>query len=246
MIESKTALITGANKGIGLAIVKKFVNNGCNIIACTRKNDEVSLKELNEISSKFPQKIKIYTFDMIELKEDDLTLTKILDENKKIDILVNNAGQNHVALFLMTKIEKFKEIFEVNFFSQLVITQKIIKNMIKNKKGSIINIASNAAIEADAGRSAYASSKASIITFTKILARELGSFGIRVNSISPGLTNTDMMNGGITEKIMSETINKIPLKRVAQPDEIASTCFFLASDSSSYITGENINVTGGY
>ena len=246
MIESKTALITGANKGIGLAIVKKFVNNGCNIIACTRKNDEVSLKELNEISSKFPQKIKIYTFDMIELKEDDLTLTKILDENKKIDILVNNAGQNHVALFLMTKIEKFKEIFEVNFFSQLVITQKIIKNMIKNKKGSIINIASNAATEADAGRSAYASSKASIITFTKILARELGSFGIRVNSISPGLTNTDMMNGGITEKIMSETINKIPLKRVAQPDEIASTCFFLASDSSSYITGENINVTGGY
>tara|TARA_B110000971_G_scaffold186561_1_gene195382 strand:- start:2243 stop:2983 length:741 start_codon:yes stop_codon:yes gene_type:complete len=246
MIEDKTALITGANKGIGLAIVKKFVNNGCNIIACTRKNDEVSLKELNEISSKFPQKIKIYTFDMIELKEDDLTLTKILDENKKIDILVNNAGQNHVALFLMTKIEKFKEIFEVNFFSQLVITQKIIKNMIKNKKGSIINIASNAATEADAGRSAYASSKASIITFTKILARELGSFGIRVNSISPGLTNTDMMNGGITEKIMSETINKIPLKRVAQPDEIASTCFFLASDSSSYITGENINVTGGY
>ena len=246
MIESKTALITGANKGIGLAIVKKFVNNGCNIIACTRKNDEVSLKELNEISSKFPQKIKIYTFDMIELKEDDLTLTKILDENKKIDILVNNAGQNHVALFLMTKIKKFKEIFEVNFFSQLVITQKIIKNMIKNKKGSIINIASNAATEADAGRSAYASSKASIITFTKILARELGGFGIRVNSISPGLTNTDMMNSGITEKIMSETINKIPLKRVAQPDEIASTCFFLASDSSSYITGENINVTGGY
>ena len=246
MIEDKTALITGANKGIGLAIVKKFVNNGCNIIACTRKNDEVSLKELNEISSKFPQKIKIYTFDMIELKEDDLTLTKILDENKKIDILVNNAGQNHVALFLMTKIKKFKEIFEVNFFSQLVITQKIIKNMIKNKKGSIINIASNAATEADAGRSAYASSKASIITFTKILARELGGLGIRVNSISPGLTNTDMMNSGITEKIVSETINKIPLKRVAQPDEIASTCFFLASDSSSYITGENINVTGGY
>jgi len=246
MIEDKTALITGANKGIGLAIVKKFVNNGCNIIACTRKNDEVSLKELNEISSKFPQKIKIYTFDMIELKEDDLTLTKILDENKKIDILVNNAGQNHVALFLMTKIKKFKEIFEINFFSQLVITQKIIKNMIKNKKGSIINIASNAATEADAGRSAYASSKASIITFTKILARELGGLGIRVNSISPGLTNTDMMNSGITEKIVSETINKIPLKRVAQPDEIASTCFFLASDSSSYITGENINVTGGY
>ena len=118
--------------------------------------------------------------------------------------------------------------------------------MMKNKCGSIINIASNAAWEADIGRSAYAASKASMITFTKILAKELGNYGIRVNSISPGLTNTNMMSDGISEKVISEAINKIPLKRVAQPEEIANTCLFLASDLASYISGENISVTGGY
>jgi len=246
MIKNKTVLITGANRGIGLAIVEKFVKNECNIIACSRKGNDISLKKLNEISNKFPNKIKIYNFDLTKTNEIEESCNKILEENKKIDILINNAGQNHVALFLMTKIQKFKEIFEVNFFSHLVITQKIAKNMIKNKTGSIINIASNAASEVDIGRAAYATSKASIITFTKILAKELGSYGIRVNSISPGLTNTDMMNDGISEKIMSETIKKIPLKRVAQPDEVANTCLFLASDLSAYITGENIYITGGY
>jgi 3-oxoacyl-[acyl-carrier protein] reductase len=246
MIKNKTVLITGANRGIGLAIVEKFVKNECNIIACSRKGNDISLKKLNEISNKFPNKIKIYNFDLTKTNEIEESCNKILEENKKIDILINNAGQNHVALFLMTKIQKFKEIFEVNFFSHLVITQKIAKNMIKNKTGSIINIASNAASEVDIGRAAYATSKASIITFTKILAKELGNYGIRVNSISPGLTNTDMMNDGISEKIMSETIKKIPLKRVAQPDEVANTCLFLASDLSAYITGENIYITGGY
>jgi 3-oxoacyl-[acyl-carrier protein] reductase len=246
MMKNKTVLITGANRGIGLAIVEKFLKNECNIIACSRKDDEISLKKLNEISKKFPNKIKIYRFDLGKIDDVENACSKILAENNNIDVLINNAGQNHVALFLMTKIQKFKEIFEVNFFSQLVITQKIIKNMIKNKTGSIINIASNAASEVDIGRAAYATSKASIITFTKILAKELGSYGIRVNSISPGLTNTDMMGDGISEKIMTETISKIPLKRVAQPEEIANTCFFLASDLSSYITGENISVTGGY
>ncbi len=246
MVKNKTVLITGANRGIGLAIVDKFIKNECNIIACSRKEDEISLNELNKLSKKFPNKIKIYNFDQSKTNHVENACNKILEENKQIDVLINNAGQNHVALFLMTKIQKFKEIFEVNFFSHLTITQKIIKNMMKNKCGSIINIASNAAWEADIGRSAYAASKASMITFTKILAKELGNYGIRVNSISPGLTNTNMMSDGISEKVISEAINKIPLKRVAQPEEIANTCLFLASDLASYISGENISVTGGY
>ena len=127
MIKNKTVLITGANRGIGLAIVEKFVKNECNIIACSRKGNDISLKKLNEISNKFPNKIKIYNFDLTKTNEIEESCNKILEENKKIDILINNAGQNHVALFLMTKIQKFKEIFEVNFFSHLVITQKIAK-----------------------------------------------------------------------------------------------------------------------
>ncbi len=246
MIKGKTALVTGANRGIGLSIVKKFLENQCNVIACTRKSDAESLKNLNELNNEFPKKIKIYSFDLKGLDENNSSLNKLLEENKNIDILINNAGQNHVALFLMTKIEKFKEIFDINFFSHLVITKKIIKLMMKSKKGSIINISSNAASESDIGRSAYATSKASVVTFTKILAKELGNYNIRVNSISPGMTNTDMMRSGISEKIISETINKIPLKRVAEPNEIANVCVFLASDYASYITGENINCTGGY
>ena len=246
MIKDKTVLITGANKGIGFAIVEKFLKNECNVIACSRKDDDLTLRKLSDIGKKYPKKIKIYKLDLSKINDVDNVCNKILEENKKVDVLINNAGQNHVALFLMTKIQKFKEIFEVNFFSHLSITQKIVKNMIRNKAGSIINIASNAASEADPGRAAYATSKASMITFTKILAKELGGYGIRVNSISPGLTNTDMMKEGISEKIFSDTISRIPLKRAAQPEEIANTCLFLASDLSSYITGENISVTGGY
>lgn len=246
MIKDKTVLVTGANRGIGLSIVEKFIKNDCNIIACSRKDDEISLEKLNALKKNFPKKIKIYCFDLNKTSDVEASCNKILEENTKIDILINNAGQNHVALFLMTKIQKFKDIFEVNFFSHLLITQKIAKNMIKNKSGSIINIASNAATEHDIGRSAYATSKTSIISFTKILAKELGSYGVRVNSISPGLTNTDMKNEGISEKVLLDTINKIPLKRIAEPEEVANTCLFLASDLSSYITGENICVTGGY
>ena len=146
----------------------------------------------------------------------------------------------------MTKIEKIREIFEINFFSTLIITQKIVKNMIKSKKGSIINVSSNAAYEADAGRSGYASSKSALITFTKVLSKELGGLGIRVNGVAPGLTQTRMMNDGLSEKIIKETLDKIPLKRAATPEEIAKVISFLASDSSSYVTGEIINITGGY
>ena len=115
-MKNKTVLITGANRGIGLAIVEKFLKNECNIIACSRKDDEISLKELNEISKKFPNKIKIYRFDLGKIDDVENACNKILAENNNIDVLINNAGQNHVALFLMTKIQKFKEIFEVNFF----------------------------------------------------------------------------------------------------------------------------------
>ena len=173
-------------------------------------------------------------------------MEKVLLENEKIDILVNNAGINHTALFLMTKIEKIREIFEVNFFSNLILTQKILKKMIKQKKGSIINIASNAAQESDSGRSGYAASKSALITLTKVLSKELGSLGIRVNAVAPGLTETRMMKDGLSDKILQETLNKIPLKRAANPEEIAKLVSFLGSDLSSYITGEVINITGGY
>lgn len=246
MLKDKTAIITGSNRGIGFAILKKMSENGANIIACARKKDENFEKKLQEISKKNKNQIKTIYFDLLDEKEIERAVKEIVDLNLNIEILVNNAGINQVSLFQMTSIQKIKEIFQVNFFSQLQFTQKIIKMMIKNKKGSIINLSSNAAVECDAGRSAYASSKAALITFTKVLSKELGSFNIRTNSIAPGLTKTEMMEKDISKKIIDEAINKIPLKRPADPEEISNVAVFLASDLSTYINGEVIFVTGGY
>ena len=246
MLKNKSALITGANRGIGFSILKRLAENGANIIACARKQDDLFEKEIFNISKKFNIKIKPIYFDLSNENEIEQGSKKIISLNWIIDIIVNNAGINHVALFQMTSIKKMREIFNINFFSQILLTQKLLNIMIKNKKGSIINISSNAAVECDAGRSGYSSSKAALIAWTKVLSKELGNFNIRVNAVSPGLTNTDMMKKDLSRKVIEDAIKRVPLKRAADPDEIAKVVLFLASDLSSYVNGEVISVTGGY
>ena len=246
ILKNKLALITGSNRGIGLAILKKFSDNGADIIACARSKDANFEKVISDISQKCKNKITPVYFDLTKEEEIKTGVEKINAMSNKIEIIVNNAGVNQVSLFQMTTIKKIKEIFDINFFSHLSLTQKLMKTMIKNKKGSIINISSNAADQCDAGRSAYASSKAALIAFTKVLSKELGNFNIRVNSIAPGLTKTNMMSEGISKKIIDEAIQRVALKRAAEPEEIANVATFLASDLSSYISGELIYVTGGY
>ena len=164
---------------------------------------------------------------------------------KKIDVLVNNAATIQNSLFQMTPLKKLNETFKINFFNQVYLTQLIVKKMQVNKKGSIVNVSSTSALQGNIGRLAYASSKSSLITATKVMSRELGQFGIRVNSICPGLTNTDMMINNTDKKILSEIIGRLSLKRIAEPNEVANVIAFLASDLSSYLTGENITVDGG-
>ena len=246
MLKNKLAFITGSNGGIGTSILKKFSENGADIIACSRKRTNEFEKKISDISKSYNNKITPVYFDLLSEKEMEEGILKINKLFDKIDIIVNNAGVNQASLFQMTSIKKIKEIFDVNFFSQLHLTQKLLKNMIKNKKGSIINISSNAAEECDVGRGSYASSKAALIAFTKVLSKEVGNFNIRVNAVAPGLTKTSMMEKDISKKIIDETINKIPLKRPADPDEISNVVLFLASDLSSYISGEVVFVTGGY
>ena len=246
MLKNKSALITGANRGIGFSILKRLAENGANIIACARKQDDLFEKEISNISKKFNIKIKPIYFDLSNENEIEQGSKKIISLNWIIDIIVNNAGINHVALFQMTTIKKMREIFNINFFSQILLTQKLLNIMIKNKKGSIINISSNAAVECDVGRSGYSSSKAALIAWTKVLSKELGNFNIRVNAVSPGLTNTDMMKKDLSRKVIEDAIKRVPLKRAADPDEIAKVVLFLASDLSSYVNGEVISVTGGY
>ena len=246
LLKNKTALITGANGGIGLSILKKFSENGADIIACTRSKNEKFEQLILDISKKNKNKITPIYFDLSKENEIGQAIEKISSISNKIEIVVNNAGINQVSLFQMTSIEKIKEIFDINFFSQLKLTQKLMKIMIKNKKGSIINISSNAAEECDAGRVGYASSKAALIAFTKVLSKELGSFNIRVNAIAPGLTNTKMMGQDVSRKVIEEAIKRVALKRPAEPEEISDVVMFLGSDLSSYISGEVIFVTGGY
>ena len=246
ILKNKLALITGANRGIGLSILKKFSENGADVIACVRSKNEKFEQLIFDISKKHKNKITPIYFDLLKENEIEQGINKINSVSDKIDILVNNAGINQVSLFQMTSVKKIKEIFDVNFFSNLQLTQKLMKVMIKNKKGSIINISSNAAIECDSGRSGYASSKAALEAFTKVLSKELGSFNIRVNAVAPGLTKTNMMEKDISKKVIEEATKRIALKRPAEPEEISNVVMFLASDLSSYISGEVIFVTGGY
>lgn len=246
LLKDKIVLITGSNRGVGLSMLKKFSENGAEIIACARKKNSEFEKTIFDISKKYKNKISPVYFDLTNENEIIKGLEQIENISNKIEIIVNNAGINQVSLFQMTSINKIKEIFDVNFFSHLKLTQRLMKILIKNKKGSIINISSNAADECDAGRSAYASSKSALIAFTKVLSKELGSFNIRVNAIAPGLTNTDMMGKDVSKKILDTAINRIALKRVAEPEEISNVALFLASDLSSYVSGEVIFVTGGY
>lgn len=246
ILKNKTALITGCQGGIGFALLKKFSENGSNIICCARKKTNDFENTINEIKKKHKNQIYPVYFDLTNESEIKEGIEKIINYSNDIEILVNNAGIDQVSLFQMTKEEKIKEVFQVNFFSILKLVRAIVKIFIKNKNGSIINISSNAATECDAGRSIYAASKSALNSFTKCLSKELGPFNIRVNAVAPGLTNTKMIEKNLDKKILEETIKRIPLKRIASPDEIANVVLFLASDMSGYINGEIINITGGY
>jgi 3-oxoacyl-[acyl-carrier protein] reductase len=246
MLKNKTAVVTGSNRGIGKKILEKLSENGASVFACTRKIDDKFLKEIELIKKKYQNKIVPVELDLSDQDKLKIGIKEILDTNKPIDILINNAGIIHTALFSMTSQKKLREIFEVNFFSHSLLTQSLVKSMIKSKKGSIIYISSTSAMDGNEGRSAYSASKAAIISEAKVLSKELGNFNIRVNVIAPGLTETNMMLKNTKDEIIKSTIEKISLKRVGDPDEIANVALFLSSDLSTYITGQTLRVDGGF
>jgi len=245
LLKNKTAVVTGCNRGIGKKILEVFSANGATVFACVRNIDEEFKSFLNELKQKFNNQIIPIQFDLNDEKKIKEAANSILTSNKSIDILVNNAATIHTSIFQMTSVKKLKELFEVNFFSQTIFTQYILKSMIKNKRGSIVYISSSSALDGNEGRSAYSSAKAAIIAQAKVLSRELGVHNIRVNSIAPGLTNTDMMKENHREEIVSEMVSRISLRRIANPEEIANVVLLLSSDLTSYITGQVIRADGG-
>ena len=245
LLKNKTAVITGCNRGIGIEILKTFSENGADIFACVRNIDDKFILLIDEVKKQYKNKIILLEIDLSDQEKVKNCAKKILESNKPIDILVNNAGTITTSLFQMTSSNKLRELFEINFFSQSTFTQYLVKSMIKNKKGNIINISSSSAIDGDQGRSAYAASKAALITQSKVLSRELGKHNIRVNIVAPGLTETEMMTQNHSKDLINETIKKISLNRTGKPSEIANVVLFLSCSLSSYITGQVLRVDGG-
>jgi len=245
LLKNKTIVLTGCNRGIGKKILETLSYNGANIFACVRKNDDKFKTLAKKIEEKAKNKITTIQLDLSKENEVKNAANEIILSKVPIDALVNNAGIIHTSIFQMTSLKKLREIFEINFFAQTLFTQYILKAMIKNKKGSVVNISSTSGIDGDAGRGAYSSSKASIIMQSKALSRELGPYNIRVNTIAPGLTNTDMMKNNTTKNVIENVLKDVSLKRLADPEEIANAVLLLSSDLSSYITGQTIRVDGG-
>lgn len=246
ILQNKNIVITGCNKGIGLAILKNFAENGANKIwACVRNKDDEFLSLIKNIQDQYNCHIEAIDFELGDEESVKLAAKKILSEKLPIHALINNAGFIDTALFQMTSQSSLHKIFNINFQAQIQFTQLLLRNMVKHKNGSIVNLSSTAAIDCGEGRMGYNSSKAALIAATKTLARELGSQKIRANCIAPGLVETDMMRNSTSEKILESIKASVSLRRVADPSEIANVALFLASDLSSYITGQVLRVDGG-
>lgn len=238
------AIITGARTGIGRATVEKFASKGINIWACARCKDESFEKEMQELQEQYHVAIKPVYFNLENEDEIKVALKKVIAEKVSIDILVNNAGIPHGALLFMTSMKDLRKVFEVNFFSQVLITQIVAKVMVRQKSGSIVNLASVAGLDGDAGYTAYGSSKAAMAFFTKVISEELAKDGVRVNAVAPGLIETKMMDC-MEENARKQMIKGADLKRFGKPEEIANAIYYLASEEASFITGQTLRVDGG-
>lgn len=240
---SKVALITGASRGIGKQIAITLSKQGYDIIINYRSENE-DLKNLKKEIEANNVKCLAVKGDVSNFEECEKITKEAINEFGQIDVLVNNAGITKDMLLLRMKEEDFRKVIDVNLVGTFNMTKNVVPYMMKAKKGRIINLSSVVGISGNSGQSNYSASKAGIIGFTKSLAKELATRNILVNAIAPGFIQTDMTNT-LKDEIKEQIANSIPLKRQGKTEEVANVVKFLASDDSSYITGQVINVDGG-
>ena len=243
LLKNKSVIITGGSRGIGKAIAEKFAQNGANLaITCIKITDE-ALELVKNIES-LGVKAKVYESDASDFESALKLAENVFNDFGSIDVLVNNAGITKDNLLLRMSEEDFNDVMKVNMNSVFNNTKAVLRQMLKQKNGSIINLSSVVGVKGNAGQSNYSSSKAAIIGFTKSVALELGSRNIRCNAIAPGFIETEMTRA-LQQDQINEWAESIPLKRSGKPEDVANTTLFLASDMSSYITGQVMNVCGG-
>ena len=243
LLEGKTVIITGASRGIGKGIAEVFAQQGANI-AFTYRSSDVKAKALEEELSANGCKAKGYKSDASDFDAAQKLAADVLEEFGSIDVLVNNAGITKDGLLMRMSEDDFDSVMDINMKSVFNMTKAVLRPMLKQRKGSIINMSSVVGVKGNAGQANYSASKAAINGFTKSTALELGSRNIRCNSIAPGFIETEMTEA-LGEEQINEWRNSIPLKRGGTTEDIANATLFLASDMSAYVTGQVLHVCGG-
>ncbi|MEP3090595.1 MAG: 3-oxoacyl-[acyl-carrier-protein] reductase [Nonlabens ulvanivorans] len=243
LLEGKTALITGASRGIGKGIAQVYAQHGANV-AFTYSSSEAPALELEKELIALGVKAKAYKSNAASFQESQDLVVQVVEDFGTVDILINNAGITKDNLLMRISEEDFDQVIEVNLKSVFNMTKAVQRTMLKKRSGSIINMSSVVGVKGNAGQTNYAASKAGIIGFSKSVALELGSRNIRCNSIAPGFIETEM-TVKLNEDVVQGWRDAIPLKRGGSPVDVANACVFLGSDLSTYVTGQTLNVDGG-
>ncbi len=243
LLEGKNVIITGASRGIGKGIAKVFADNGANVAFTYSASEAPAMALEKELLSK-GVKAKAYKSNAASFEASEKLVAQVLEDFDGIDVLINNAGITKDNLLMRMSEEDFDKVIETNLKSVFNMTKAVQRTLLKQRHGSIINMSSVVGVKGNAGQANYAASKAGMIGFTKSVALELGSRNIRCNAIAPGFIETEM-TGKLDEKVVQSWRDAIPLKRGGTPEDIANACLFFASDLSSYVTGQVLNVGGG-
>lgn len=243
LLEGKTAIVTGAARGIGKAIAIRFAQEGCNVAFTDLVINETAEETQKELEA-LGVKAKGYASDASNFEDTQKVVAEIAKDFDSIDILINNAGITKDTLLMRMTEDQWDAVINVNLKSVFNFTKAVQPTMLRQRSGSIVNMSSVVGVSGNAGQANYSASKAGMIGFTKSIAKELGSRGIRSNAIAPGFIITEM-TGKLPEDVKKDWEQKIPLKRGGTPEDVANICVFLGSDLSAYVSGQTIHVCGG-
>ena len=243
LLEGKNVIITGASRGIGKGLAQVFADHGANVAFTFCSSEAPALELEKELIGK-GVKAKAYKSNAASFEASEKLVAQVLEDFEGIDVMINNAGITKDNLLMRMSEDDFDKVIETNLKSVFNMTKAVQRTLLKQRNGSIINMSSVVGVKGNAGQSNYAASKAGIIGFTKSMALELGSRNIRCNAIAPGFIETEMTEK-LDENVVQSWRDSIPLKRGGTPEDIANACLFLASDLSSYVTGQVLHVNGG-